>query len=72
MFNATFKLGFKYQTTVIVEIMKDGSLIISTLSVIICLTCRNFFFQNGANDISYRVFLATVANDDIGNQKFHL
>ena len=38
-----FKLGLKCQTSVIFWTMKDGSLTINTLSIIICFTCKTSF-----------------------------
>ena len=46
-----FYSGFRCQTTVIFGITKDGSLVLNTLALWNCFTCRNLF-QNGANDMS--------------------
>ena len=46
-----FYSGFMCQTTVIIGITKDGSLVLNTLTSWNCFSCRNLF-QNGANDMS--------------------
>ena len=46
-----FYSGFMCQTTVILGITKDGSLVLNTLASWNCFTCRNLF-KNGANDMS--------------------
>ena len=46
-----FKLGFTYRITVIFGTLKDGSLLINTLSSNICFSYRNMF-KNGVNALS--------------------